>query len=66
MTAAAQSDALAGETPARTIDDWVRRLRRLKEQGATEELLKELAAFRVIYGAGANALLPADLRDIKP
>lgn len=61
------SDAaeLRGEAP-RTVDEWIRLLRRLKIEGKSDLLARELAAFRAMYKDRADELLPADLRGTKP
>jgi hypothetical protein len=47
------------------VPDWIALIRRLRDEGRTDEAAKELAAFRNAY-ADPNALLPPDLRDWKP
>ena len=74
-TEAAPSGALAAKThadvaqatdaSARGVEEWVKRIRDLKNEGRLDEAAKELALFRATYGEGADALLPADLREIK-
>jgi hypothetical protein len=57
---------VTGEAQPRTVDEWVRLIRRLKAEGRNDVAAKELAAFRAKYQDRADALLPADLRDAKP
>jgi hypothetical protein len=59
------SAAVTDEAP-RTVDEWIRLIRRLKAEGRNDLAAKELAAFRTRYQERADALLPADLRDFKP
>jgi hypothetical protein len=63
---AQDSAAVAGEGEPRTVDEWIRLIRRLKAEGGNDLAAKELAAFRTKYQERAEALLPADLRDAKP
>jgi hypothetical protein len=63
---AQDSAAVAGEGEPRTVDEWIRLIRRLKAEGRNDLAAKELAAFRTKYQERAEALLPADLRDVKP
>jgi hypothetical protein len=63
---AQDSAAVAGEGEPRTVDEWIRLIRRLKAEGRNDLAAKELAAFRTKYQERAEALLPADLRDAKP
>jgi hypothetical protein len=58
--------ARAQVTPARPADEWIRLIQRLRYDGKIAEAAKELAAFREAYKDRADALLPRDLRDIKP
>jgi hypothetical protein len=63
----AQDSAVAQDVPEpRTVDEWVRLIRRLKADGRNDLAAKELAAFRARYQERADALLPADLREVKP
>ena len=55
----------AKDASARGVEDWIKRIRDLKNDGRLDEAAKELAAFRAAYGERADALLPADLRQIK-
>ena len=52
----------AKEGAARRVEEWIKRIRDLKNAGRQDEAAKELAAFRNEYGERADALLPADLR----
>jgi hypothetical protein len=63
---AKDSAAVTDEGPPRTVDEWIRLIRRLKAEGRNDLAAKELAAFRTRYQERADALLPADLREIKP
>ena len=60
------SETVTDEAQARTVDEWIRRIRRLKAEGRNDLAAKELAAFRARYRERADALLPADLRETKP
>jgi hypothetical protein len=63
----ANADAVnVAQASARAVDDWIKRIRELRNAGRLDEAAKELAAFRSTYGERADALLPADLRQIKP
>jgi len=64
--AAPASDAITPTAAERRVEEWIKRIRDLKNAGRFDEAAKELAAFRSTYGADADALLPADLRPIKP
>jgi len=55
----------AKDASARSVEEWIKRIRDLKNDGRLDEAAKELAAFRAAYGERADALLPADLRQIK-
>ena len=55
----------AKEGSARSVDEWIKRIRDLKNAGRQDEAAKELAAFRNEYRERADALLPADLRAMK-
>ena len=55
----------AKEGAARRVEEWIKRIRDLKNAGRQDEAAKELAAFRNEYGERADALLPADLRAMK-
>jgi len=55
----------AKEGAARSVEEWIKRIRDLKNTGRQDEAAKELAAFRNEYGERADALLPADLRAMK-
>jgi hypothetical protein len=55
-------DAKAKEAAARGVEEWIKRIRDLKNAGRQDEAAKELAAFRAAYAERADALLPADLR----
>jgi hypothetical protein len=65
-TAAAKvATVKAKEGAARSVEEWIKRIRDLKNAGHQDEAAKELAAFRNEYGERADALLPADLRAMK-
>ena len=53
------------DASARSVEEWIKRIRDLKNEGRLDEAVKELAAFRAEYGERADALLPADLRTLK-
>jgi hypothetical protein len=63
---AQDSAAVTDEAQPHTVDEWILLIRRLKAEGRNDLAAKELAAFRTRYQQRADALLPADLRDIKP
>jgi hypothetical protein len=63
---AAMPEKLAKDSTPRPADEWIKLIRRLQVEGRTEEVAKELTAFRAAYKERADALLPADLRAIKP
>jgi hypothetical protein len=60
------SDANAPPASERSVEEWIKRIRDLKNADRLDEAAKELAAFRSAYGTRADALLPADLRPLKP
>jgi hypothetical protein len=63
--AMAQSFAQAKPKAApRGVDEWIKLIRDLRSEGRFDEASKELAAFRDAYGERADALLPADLRQL--
>ncbi|HEY2970745.1 MAG TPA: hypothetical protein VGK75_20505 [Casimicrobiaceae bacterium] len=59
---ATADEAKAKEASARSVEEWIKRIRDLKNAGRLDEAAKELAAFRNEYGERADALLPADMR----
>jgi lipoate-protein ligase A len=59
---ATADEAKAKEAAARSVEEWIKRIRDLKNAGRQDDAAKELAAFRTAYGERADALLPADLR----
>ena len=59
-------EKLAKDTPLRPADEWIRHIRRLQTEGRNDDVLKELTAFRAAYKERADALLPPDLRALKP
>jgi len=58
-------EAKAKDAGARSVEDWIKRIRELKNEGRIDEATKELTAFRAAFGERADALLPADLRALK-
>jgi hypothetical protein len=58
-------EAKAKDASARSVEEWIKRIRDLKNEGRLDAAAKELAAFRAAYGERADALLPADLRAMK-
>ncbi len=69
QAAGAASDATTNASPSAppklAVPDWVALIRRLRDEGRTDEAAKELAAFRVAH-PDHERLLPPDLRDWKP
>lgn len=63
---AAMPEKLAKDSAPRPADEWIRLIRKLQSEGRNDDAVKELAAFRAAYKERADALLPADLRAIKP
>jgi hypothetical protein len=61
----ASDEAKAKERSARSVEEWIKRIRDLKNADRQDEAAKELAAFRNEYGERADALLPADLGAMK-
>ena len=59
---AAADEARTKEVAAHSVEEWIKRIRDLKNAGRQDEAAKELAAFRAAYAERADALLPADLR----
>jgi hypothetical protein len=54
------------KTPAKlAVPDWIALIRKLRDEGKSDEAAKELAAFRAAY-PDHDRLLPSDLRDWKP
>jgi hypothetical protein len=47
---------------ARSVEEWVKLIRQLRDERRFDEAAKELADFRAAYGERADALLPPDLR----
>lgn len=54
--------AVAKDASARSVDEWVALIRRLRADGKIADAAKELAAFHDMYKDRAEGLLPADLR----
>lgn len=61
----ATADGNAKAAPKLPVAEWIALIRRLRDEGRTDEAAKELAAFRDAY-ADHGRLLPPDLRDWKP
>ena len=59
---ATTDEAKAKQGSTRSVEEWIKRIRDLKNEGRLDEAAKELAAFRNEYAERADALLPADLR----
>ena len=55
-------EAKAKDIGALSVEDRIKRIRDLKNQGRFDDAAKELAAFRAAFGERADALLPPDLR----
>jgi hypothetical protein len=58
-------DTRAKVAPKLAVPDWIVLIRKLRDEGSTDEAAKELAAFRAAY-PDHERLLPPDLRDWKP
>lgn len=56
---------LAKERANLSVDDWIARIRRLRDEGKTTEVAKELEAFRTAH-PDHERLLPPDLRNWPP
>jgi len=63
---AAMPQKLAKDSTPRPADEWIKLIRKLQSEGRNDEVMKELTAFRAAYKERADALLPADLRALKP
>jgi len=63
---AAMPEKLAKDSTPRPADEWIKLIRKLQSEGRSDEARKELTAFRAEYRERADALLPADLRSLKP
>ena len=68
--AASQADDAAGAARMKDraplpVPDWIALIRRLRDEGKTDEAAKELTAFRAAH-TDHETLLPADLRDWRP
>jgi hypothetical protein len=61
-TVANTDEAKAKDVGALSVEDRIKRIRDLKNQGRFDDAAKELAAFRTAFGERADALLPPDLR----
>jgi hypothetical protein len=58
-------EAKITDASAPNVDEWIKRIRVLKDAGRLDDVAKELARFRAAYGERADALLPEDLRQTK-
>lgn len=63
---AATPEKLAKDAAPRPAEEWIKLIRKLQSEGRSDEAVKELKEFRAAYKERADALLPADLRAIKP
>ena len=63
---ATTDEAKAKDAGASSVEDWIKRIRDLKNEGRLDDAAKELAAFRVAFGERADTLLPPDLRTWTP
>ncbi len=61
-TVANTDEAKAKDVGALSVEDRIKRIRDLKNQGRVDDAAKELAAFRAAFGERADAFLPPDLR----
>ncbi len=61
----ASVDARAKAQPKLAVSDWITLIRKLRDEGKTDEAAKELTAFRAAY-SDHERLLPPDLREWKP
>ena len=61
----ASVDARSKVQPKLAVPDWITLIRKLRDEGKTDEAAKELTAFRAAY-PDHERLLPPDLRDWKP
>jgi hypothetical protein len=61
-TVANTDEAKAKDVGALSVEDRIKRIRDLKNQGRFDDAAKELDAFRAAFGERADALLPPDLR----
>jgi hypothetical protein len=59
------SDVRAKVPPKLAVPDWIALIRKLRDEGKTDEAAKELAAFRAAH-PDHEELLPPDLRTWKP
>jgi hypothetical protein len=64
-SADAKSDVRANERAKLPVAEWITLMRKLRDEGRTDEAAKELAAFRAVY-PDHERLLPQDLRDWRP
>ena len=65
LAKAAPESARAKDAAPLPPEEWIKRIRRMQDEGRKDDVAKELAAFRAAYKERADALLPPDLRDIK-
>jgi len=64
-SADAKFDMLAKERAMLPVAEWIALIRKLRDEGRTDEAAKELAAFRAVY-PDHERRLPPDLRDWRP
>jgi hypothetical protein len=64
-SAGASVDTRVKAQPKLAVADWIALIRRLRDEGKTDDAAKELTAFRAAY-PDHERLLPPDLRDWKP
>ncbi|MEP6942744.1 MAG: hypothetical protein ABI981_07390 [Betaproteobacteria bacterium] len=50
------------DAPIKPPEEWIKLIRKLRNEGRNDDAARELAAFRAAYKERAEALLPADLR----
>jgi hypothetical protein len=70
MAAGRAADAGADEARAKDrgplpVAEWIALIRRLRDEGKSADVAKELAAFRAVH-ADHEKLLPLDLRNWRP
>jgi hypothetical protein len=63
---AAEAETKTSDAEGRTVEEWIRTIRRYKAEGRNDLAAKELVLFRARYLDRADTLLPADLREDKP
>jgi hypothetical protein len=65
-TAAPAAAGAVAKDAIKPPGEWIKLIRQLRSEGKIDASNRELAAFRAAYRDRADALLPADLRAIKP